>query len=99
MRHSFFRGKSVSSHHKQRAVLQRPARSAARVLIESLEARQLLSAALDTSFGGDGIISTPPLQDIAPLADNKILTTRIDSLSGPSTLKLTRYNADGSLDT
>ena len=34
-------------------------RAAGRVVLENLELRQLLSVALDNSFGGDGMIETP----------------------------------------
>src|SRR2546421_3765710 len=74
-------------------------RAAGRVVLENLELRQLLSVALDNSFGGDGMIETPYFQDVAPLADNKIMGSRQDFYVSAKVLKLYRYNANGSIDT
>src|SRR5258706_9967880 len=74
-------------------------RAAGRVVLENLEFRQLLSVALDNSFGGDGMIETPYFQDVAPLADNKILGSRQDFSVSAKVLQLYRYNANGSIDT
>ena len=74
-------------------------RAAGRVVLENLELRQLLSVALDNSFGGDGMIETPYFQDVAPLADNKIMGSRQDFSVSAKVMQLYRYNANGSIDT
>jgi uncharacterized delta-60 repeat protein len=71
-----------------------------RVFIENLEARTLLSAVLDPSFGGDGSIETAALSDFAVQADNKILGVANGSGNGVSaTINLYRFNANGTADT
>jgi uncharacterized delta-60 repeat protein len=88
---------------------QRPARRlrrAYRPRLEALEDRCLLSAgALDTTFGGTGIVTTAPGKSSAAADavliqpwDGKIVVAG-NAASGNSTvMALTRYNADGSLD-
>lgn len=89
-------------------------RSARRVLnaalaaAEQLEARVLLSAgALDTTFGGDGIVtkSLNRLNSLATVSvrpDGKIVVLGTAQSSGGFTFEservMLRYNADGSLD-
>src|SRR5438105_14992735 len=74
-------------------------RAAGRVVLENLELRELLSVALDNSFGGDGMIETPYFQDVAPLADNKNIGSHLDITVSDRVVQLYRYNANGSIDT
>lgn len=62
------------------------------------------AGALDTSFGGDGIVSTPIFRSdraeaVVVQADGKIIAAGSASDFGVSDFALVRYNTDGSLDT
>src|SRR4051812_11620995 len=70
-----------------------------RVLIERLEGRTLLSAALDPSFGDNGMVETPSYNQFNLLSDNKILLLKTDTGSAAGDMVLYRYNNDGTLDT
>ena len=80
--------------------------SAFRPRLEALEDRCLLTAgALDPTFGSGGIATTStyngaPLGNVAIQADGKVLATSTPSNSrGIEEAGVTRFNADGSLDT
>src|SRR4051812_37967471 len=77
---------AVSNRHN---VLSNVARS----IIEILESRTLLSAALDPSFGSGGIVKGPGQQSehLLVQSDGKLLVADVAGLI--------RYNANGSLDT
>jgi uncharacterized delta-60 repeat protein len=66
------------------------------------------TGALDTTFGGDGVVITPSgispgdgVRDVAIQADGKIVAVgvAVPAGSGFGTFALLRYNPDGSLDT
>src|SRR5689334_4853187 len=74
-------------------------KTALRKAIEALENRVLLAYTLDPSFGGDGMIETPKLENVAVMADNKIMGATITSYVEPYKVTLYRYNANGAPDT
>ncbi len=99
MRARIIRDDSLPFNKKRRLSSLVPA-AARRVLLERLEARQLLSAALDTSFGGNGMVDTPRYDMFNVQPDNKILLALMDlPASESSNVTLYRYNNDGTPDT
>ncbi len=81
-------------------------RRATRPAVEPLEGRTLLNAgALDTTFGGTGMVSTnidstgDGAWSVAVQPDSKVVVAGLTGeSSGPSHIAVVRYNADGSLD-
>ena len=74
--------------------------------VESLENRVLFSAGdLDTTFSGDGKLAVPDtvagrgVSELFVYPDGKVLTAGFDRSGSRQDLLVTRYNANGSLDT
>jgi uncharacterized delta-60 repeat protein len=83
---------------------QRRRDTACKLLVEPLEGRALLSAgALDTSFGGTGMVTTA-IQDhansqaVAVQSDLKVVVVGDSGKTGSTHTTIARYNGDGSLD-
>jgi uncharacterized delta-60 repeat protein len=82
-------------------------RRASRPVVEPLEGRALLNAgALDTTFGGTGMVTTnldstgDAAWAVAVQPDSKVVVVgKTGANSGASHLGVVRYNPDGSLDT
>ena len=95
----------------RRTPITRKPRGGFRPQLDALEDRRLMSAgAIDTSFGGTGLVSTPlsaldtfngsDHPSVAVQADGKIVTgSYVAGAGGYKNFALTRYNSDGTLDT
>jgi len=83
----------------------RTSRRSFRPRIDALEDRKLLNAgALDTAFGGTGMVTTAIQQDsgsqaVAVQSDSKVVPVgSTNKGASPDHFAIARYNADGSLD-
>ena len=81
-----------------------PRRPATRLRLTNLEDRLTPAGGLDTSFGTGGIVTTAPggygtPSSVAAQPDGHLLVLAPSVSPGSTVMALTRYNADGSLDT